>query len=49
MYNLVNLNHNSMAVHLTRSACEEFQGAEYPMQWMMMICCGKAVKNMGIL
>ena len=44
---LVNVDHNGMAAHLTRSDCEGF----YPMQRMrqMMICCGMAVKRMGML
>jgi len=51
MYYLVNVDHNGMAVHLTRSECERFlRSAVYPVQWMrlMMICHGKAVKRMGI-
>jgi hypothetical protein len=41
-----------MAAHLTRSDCEGvFLSAVYPMQWMgpMRICCGMAIKRMGLL
>jgi hypothetical protein len=41
-----------MAAHLTRNECEGFlRSAVYPMQWMglLMICCGMAVKRMGML
>jgi hypothetical protein len=42
-----------MAVHLTRSVvCEGFSEVLYvQLQWMglMMICCGMAVKKMGML
>jgi hypothetical protein len=40
-----------MAVHLTRSKLKSFKSAVYPLQWMglMMICCGMAVKRMGML
>jgi hypothetical protein len=41
-----------MAAHLTRSDCEGFfLSAVYPMQWMgpMKICCGMAIKRMGLL
>ena len=49
---LVSVDHNSMAANLTRSECEGFlRSAVYPIQWMelMMICCGMAVKRMGML
>jgi len=51
MYYLINVDHNGMAVHLTRSECEGFlRSTVYPVQWvrMMMICCGKAVKRVGV-
>ena len=40
-----------MAEHLTRSDCRVLRSAVYPMQWMelVMICCGMAVKRMGLL
>jgi len=41
-----------MAACLTRSDCEgDLRCAVYPIQWMrlMMICCGMAVKRMGML
>jgi len=40
-----------MAVHLTKRDCEGFlRSAVYPVQWMglMLICCGMAVKRMGM-
>jgi hypothetical protein len=45
---IVIVDHSSMAVHLTRSDCEGFVCA---VQWMglMVICCGMAVKGMGML
>ena len=39
-----------MAVHLIRSECWVLRSAVYPMQWTrLMICCGMAVKRMGML
>ena len=39
-----------MAAHLTRSDGRVLRSAVYPMQWMRLtICCGMAVKRMGIL
>jgi uncharacterized ferredoxin-like protein len=51
MYYLVSVDHNGMAAHLTRSDCIGFlRSAVCPMQWMgLMICCGMAVKRMGML
>jgi hypothetical protein len=48
---LVNVDHNSMASHLTRSDCEGFlRSAVYPIKWLrLMICCGMALKRMGML
>ena len=53
MYYLASVDHNSMAVHLTRSVvCEGFSEVLYvQLQWMglMAICCGMAAKKMGML
>jgi len=51
MYYLVSVDHNSMAAHLTRSDWRVFGSAVCPLQWMglMVICCGMAVKRMGML
>ena len=41
-----------MAAHLTRIDCEGFlRSAAYPLHWMrlMLICCGMAVKKVGML
>jgi len=39
-----------MAAHLTRSDGRILRRAVYPMQWMRRtICCGMAVKKMGML
>jgi hypothetical protein len=40
-----------MAVYLTRSDWRVLRSAVYPIQWigLMMICCGMAVKGMGML
>jgi len=35
-----------MAMHLTRSDCQVLVSAVYPVQW---ICCGMAIKKMGML
>jgi hypothetical protein len=51
MKHLVDVDHNGMAVHLTKSDSEEFLTSSlYPMQWMglMIICCGMTVKTMGM-
>jgi hypothetical protein len=52
MYYSVNVDHNGMAAHHTRSECEGFlRSAVCPMQWMglIMICCEMAVQRMGML
>jgi hypothetical protein len=51
MYYLVNVDHNSMKVHLTRNdLLRVLRSAIYPMQWMgLMICCGMVVKRMEML
>jgi hypothetical protein len=51
MYYLVNVDHNSMAVHLTRRDREKvFRSAVYPIEWnRLMICCGTAATMMGWL
>jgi hypothetical protein len=40
---------NGMAAHLIKCNCKRYK--RYPMQWMelIIICCGTAVKRMGIL
>jgi hypothetical protein len=40
-----------MAAHLTRNYWMVLRSAVYPVQWMrlMMVCCGMAVKRMGML
>jgi len=45
----INVDHNGMAAHLTRFNCKRY--TRYPMQWMelIIICCGTAVKRMGML
>jgi hypothetical protein len=46
----VNVDHNSMAAHLTRSDSEGFlRSTVCPMQWtgLMMIYCGMAGKRVG--
>ena len=49
MYYLATVDH--MAAHLTKSDWRVLRSAVYPMQWMglMVICCGMAVKRMGML
>jgi len=39
-----------MAAHLTRSDRRVLRSAVYPMKWMRLtVCCGMAMKRMGIL
>jgi hypothetical protein len=51
IYQFVSVDHNSMVMHLTSTNWMVFRSAVYPMQWMtlMMICCGMAMKRMGML
>jgi hypothetical protein len=52
MYYLVNVDHNSTKVRLTRNdLLRVLRSAIYPRQWMglMMVCCGMVVKRLGIL
>jgi hypothetical protein len=50
MYYLVRVDHSGIAAHLTRSI-GFLRSAVCTVQWMglMMICCGMAVKRMGML
>jgi len=40
------VDHNGMAVHLTKGDWRVLRSAVYPLQWkgLMSICCGMAVK-----
>ena len=50
MYYLVKVDRNGMTVHLTRSYCRVLRCVVCPVQWMrLMICCGMALKRMGLL
>jgi len=51
MYYLVNVDHNDMMEHLTRSYYEGFfRSALCPLQWrLIIICCGMIAKMMGML
>jgi hypothetical protein len=48
---LVDVDHNSMTAHLTRSDCEVFQEVLYIQRsgWDWWTWCGMAVKRMGML
>jgi hypothetical protein len=44
------VDNKDMALHLTRSDWKVLRIAVYPMQWLrLVICCGMALKRMGLL
>jgi len=51
MYYLVSVDHNCMAAHLTRVTVKGFKKCctSNARDELMMICCGLAVKRMGML
>jgi hypothetical protein len=51
MYYSISVDHNDMAVHLTRSERRVLRSAVCPVEWMRLtvVCCGMAVKRKGML